>query len=397
MGKNTDILESRILMDVMQILHKYDIPFWLDSGTLLGLIRDQKDIPWHKHINLSVPGQYFDQFMDLKRVFLPKYRLFKIIDRSGRCWIDNDYPRVKIFKSYKRHRDPGLKINITFKYKKDKHYVWVDKRSCKRVSAYYLDELTNVTLHGRTFPIPNDVEAYLQCRYGNWKKVNNEWISGIHDQSILDKETVELIPTKKRIRKSKGKSRKIKLKGKYRDRMKRMICRIIDILEKNDIPYWFDEGTLLGVIRDGDLLPWDHDADLGIPGSYAEKLWAIRRQFYPWFYVKKVKTSNKWLPGRVRSFKIKTRFERLLRINFHVDLFCKYQVNDMYRSIILNALRHVDAKYYDQLDKVTWEGRDVSIPSFAEEYLTLNYGPWRVPDPDFDPSVSNGAIAERGF
>lgn len=38
----------------------------------------------------------------------------------------------------------------------------------------------------------------------------------------------------------------------------------INILNKNKINYWICYGTLLGIIRDNQLLEWDHDVDIGI-------------------------------------------------------------------------------------------------------------------------------------
>lgn len=39
---------------------------------------------------------------------------------------------------------------------------------------------------------------------------------------------------------------------------------IIKILNKYKIKYWICQGTLLGIIRDKQLIPWDHDIDIGI-------------------------------------------------------------------------------------------------------------------------------------
>jgi len=63
----------------------------------------------------------------------------------------------------------------------------------------------------------------------------------------------------------------------------------------------------------------------------------------------------------------------------------------------LNVLKHSESKFFDKLDKVSWEGREVNIPSDVKEYLKTNYGNWEIQDTDFDPSMGNGTIAERGF
>ena len=39
---------------------------------------------------------------------------------------------------------------------------------------------------------------------------------------------------------------------------------IINILNKNKIKYWICHGTLLGIIRDNQLIPWDHDIDIAV-------------------------------------------------------------------------------------------------------------------------------------
>ena len=46
----------------------------------------------------------------------------------------------------------------------------------------------------------------------------------------------------------------------------------IKILNKHDVPYWVCHGTLLGLVRDGNLIPWDHDIDIAIWfGDFSKK------------------------------------------------------------------------------------------------------------------------------
>ena len=42
------------------------------------------------------------------------------------------------------------------------------------------------------------------------------------------------------------------------------LMKTVRILKENNISFWLCHGTLLGIIREDRLLPWDHDIDFGI-------------------------------------------------------------------------------------------------------------------------------------
>ena len=47
-------------------------------------------------------------------------------------------------------------------------------------------------------------------------------------------------------------------------------------MDDNNIPYWLYHGTLLGVIRDKNIIDGDDDADCCIPESYVDKLMSLK-------------------------------------------------------------------------------------------------------------------------
>lgn len=54
---------------------------------------------------------------------------------------------------------------------------------------------------------------------------------------------------------------------KFRGTLKRQLQEVAEICEKHGVKYFLDWGTLLGFVRDNDIIPWDSDIDLGILGE----------------------------------------------------------------------------------------------------------------------------------
>ena len=85
---------------------------------------------------------------------------------------------------------------------------------------------------------------------------------------------------------------------------------IINILNKNRIKYWISHGTLLGLIRDKQLIPWDHDIDIAVWSG------AISRE-----KIKKIMLSNNFLLKDKYVEDASLTFEkkggRLVDINFY--------------------------------------------------------------------------------
>ena len=397
---NKEKLQRKMLRDVANILEKYQIPYWLDSGTLLGMIREKNHLSWHNNVDIAIRGEDLNKFLSLRKVFAPKYRFKKIKNASGREWIEGNITRVGIIRSWEKSSEAALKIVLVIKFKINDKYRWIDNRSCKLVNSHFFDNLDSIAWEGREYPIPTNVENYLQQRYGDWKIPQQYWFSRINDLSIVSDDIIKTIPKKPIVSLPKPwykEVKQIKLKGDYLTRMKDMLFDILNIFEELNIRHWIDDGTLLGIIRDGELIPWDHDVDIGISGKSAEKVVKNWYKFFPKYLVRKKTVNSIWLPGDIWDIKVRTPWEKLIHINFHIDLFVKYKVNSHYHWIDCGAFKHIADKFYDNLDSIAWEGRDVPIPCNVEEYLNIRYGNWRIPDKNYEPSLDDGAIAEKCF
>ena len=69
---------------------------------------------------------------------------------------------------------------------------------------------------------------------------------------------------------------KLVLTGKLEITARKMLKDVCRILDENNVPYTLEGGTLLGIIRENRLLPWDNDLDITITDDHLDKLISIR-------------------------------------------------------------------------------------------------------------------------
>jgi tetratricopeptide (TPR) repeat protein len=159
-----------------------------------------------------------------------------------------------------------------------------------------------------------------------------------------------------------------------------------DVFLSNEIPFFLLWGTLLGVVRDGELIPHDKDLDVGLN-------WDVDRQHV----FKALFASNKFalLENTVSSPNSRWCIGVYHKeTNVVIDLFFfKPKVKYFYCGIdkagelnkpILSKVPRFDIGY------MQWKGENWPVPANSERFLADVYGDtWQRSDPNFDTLVSN--------
>ena len=176
---------------------------------------------------------------------------------------------------------------------------------------------------------------------------------------------------------------------KYNQRAKRMLLDVCGILDEAQLPYTVDAGTLLGLVRDGDLIPWDDDLDLMLPvtalprldrvfGAIRGKGWQISK-LYPMEV-----GAPAWRLGDPRVLKIRRRFLKVIGPGTTVlDISITYRQDDHYWWEMAQRICRIPARFLDHTEYIEFAGQKLRVPSSREEYLERTYGDWRNPRPDF--------------
>lgn len=71
--RELQLAELDILVEVARLCERHDIPYWLDSGTLLGAVRHGGFIPWDDDIDICMPADALPRFTELARRELPPH------------------------------------------------------------------------------------------------------------------------------------------------------------------------------------------------------------------------------------------------------------------------------------------------------------------------------------
>ncbi len=194
-------------------------------------------------------------------------------------------------------------------------------------------------------------------------------------------------------------SGKTRLEGKNIKIALKLLHTVTTELEKYKIDYWLEGGTLLGVIRENRLLPWDNDMDISMYISDRWKLLkvAIKLIFKGYristrFYNRDMGPFKK---GELRMIKVRNYEKFMKKGEVMLDIFLKKKIdNDYFWTVGIKSpvLKSAPAEFYDELTKVKFDKKDYLIPQDYEGYLSYRYGDWETTVKQWDFKKDDNAI-----
>lgn len=188
-GKNVDIA-LKMLHDVCTELEKKKADYWLEGGTLLGVIRENRLLPWDNDMDISM---YIKDRMKLVRVaiilWLKGYRIStRFYNRNMGPFKKGELRMIKV-RNYEKFMKKGeVMLDIFLKRKVGEDYFWtvgIKSPVLKSSPANFYDKLTTVNFDRKDYLIPDDYEGYLTYRYGDWKKQVKVWNFKKDDNAIV--------------------------------------------------------------------------------------------------------------------------------------------------------------------------------------------------------------------
>lgn len=175
-----------------------------------------------------------------------------------------------------------------------------------------------------------------------------------------------------------------KLEGDVAKKAINMLSHISAVLDKFKVKYNLEGGTLLGIIREDRLLPWDDDLDITITSSELpsalnalntlDKKYRIRYRFH--FTNHKAITK-----GKLRLIRITDRKLFFFKGKVRMDIFIKYKDAEHYYWTVGSptdfVIKKIPTSFYENLFSYKWKEVSYLIPHNYDDYLSLRYGNWK--------------------
>jgi hypothetical protein len=136
-----------------------------------------------------------------------------------------------------------------------------------------------------------------------------------------------------------------------------------------DYPLYLVYGTLLGAIRDRDLIMWDDDIDLAYLSKYSNKE-DIKKE---WEYICNITKEDKtfcksWL-GQIQCYVPNTTVV--------FDVWTSFIINDRY--YLVSGINELNSSIISPLKEYNFKNIKVLIPNKSEEWLNYLYKNWKSP------------------
>lgn len=71
--RDAQLLMVEILDDVHKLCEKHNLRYFLDAGTLIGAVRHKGFIPWDDDVDIGMPREDYEKFLEIAKKELPEY------------------------------------------------------------------------------------------------------------------------------------------------------------------------------------------------------------------------------------------------------------------------------------------------------------------------------------
>ena len=163
------------------------------------------------------------------------------------------------------------------------------------------------------------------------------------------------------------------------------IIFIQKILEANNISFFFDMGTLLGIIREGKLLKHDMDIDVAVYNANGTVIESIKTVLIGNGCVHKHRYTTADIGIIEDSFVYKNiKFDICYYQQENNSDICFLAYNPINSTAEQFCTVKLSCEHIERIDKIIFNGYPINVPYSSERYLSQRYGVnWKIPDTNY--------------
>ncbi len=189
-GKNLKIAQ-KMLEDVTTVLEKHNIRYWIDFGTLLGIVRENRLLPWDDDLDISILADDREKMHnvvmpEIKRMNYRTYSRYQIIDDG--ILKKDDFRSFKVRNYMWKFFRGSVALDIFVMYKKDDFFYWREFGKKHKIPALLLSEFETIEFNNKLYRKPKDHDKFLTYHYGDWRTPNKDYFSKVDGLKTLSKD-----------------------------------------------------------------------------------------------------------------------------------------------------------------------------------------------------------------
>ncbi len=185
-GRRAEVAK-KMMKNITQVFNNNEIPYILDAGTLLGITRENRLLPWDNDVDITVTRHFEDKVMNcLNQIRRKGYRVrVKHYSEDLKNFKKGELRIIKIKNFSLLTFKSDVVVDIFLKKQVGDNYYWtvaVKNPVLKSCPIRFYDEIKKVNFDNTEYTVPEDNEGYLAYHYGeDWRVPIKSWDFRVDD------------------------------------------------------------------------------------------------------------------------------------------------------------------------------------------------------------------------